>query len=172
MNYPENDAKIIYARQPIYGDVRDSDRSIFLAGPTPRWPTHVPSWRPEAVRILREELKFDGWILVPEDRIGTMKDTEYKAQIVWEDMGLDASTVIAFWIPRSKDLPGYTTNVEFGMYLKSGKIVLGYPEDALKMKYLHYHAEENGILISHTLFDTLESAVVKLPGGLTPSRPV
>ena len=42
----------------------DSDKSIFLAGPTPRG-ENAKSWRVDACKKL-EELGFDGVVYVPE----------------------------------------------------------------------------------------------------------
>ncbi len=55
--------EVVYARQPLPERV---EASLFLAGPTPRSPA-TPSWRPEALRLLRE-LGFRGYVFAPEDR--------------------------------------------------------------------------------------------------------
>jgi hypothetical protein len=51
------------------------------------------------------------------------------------------SDVILFWIPRdiSNGILGLTSNVEFGMYLDSGKIFYGRPRGSDKVLYLDYH---------------------------------
>lgn len=131
--------------------------SIFLAGPSPREESH-PNWRPEALGILRD-LDFNGLVFIPLPRDGKWLD-DYDAQVLWERTYLKGSTVIAFWIPRDLEtLPGFTTNVEYGMFLESGKIVLGYPQGAPKMRYLHTVAEMEGVPIFHTLTETLAWAV-------------
>lgn len=68
-----------------------------------------------------------------------------------------------FWVPREiQTMPAFTTNVEFGMFLdkrsKYKSIILGYPLDAPKMKYLHWHAERMQIPIYHTLDECILSA--------------
>lgn len=35
-------------------------------------------------------------------------------------------------------MPGSTTNVEFGYWVKSGKVLYGRPKDAVKVKYLDW----------------------------------
>ncbi len=58
---------------------------------------------------------------------------------MWERIALTDATVILFWIPRKlPDMAGFTTNVEFGYWLHSGKVVYGRPEDASKIKYLDW----------------------------------
>ena len=76
-------------------------------------------------------------------------------------------TCILFWVPRelAPDANGYprmgalTTNAEFGMWMRSGKVILGYPHHAEKMTYLAWHARKEGITISHHLRDTVKLAV-------------
>jgi Nucleoside 2-deoxyribosyltransferase like len=131
--------------------------SIFLAGPSPRRAEDY-NWRPEALTCL-QELDFDGIVYIPLPRDGKWLDN-YDAQIDWELKYLGEAWVVAFWIPRDLvHLPGFTTNVEFGDLLDSGKIVLGYPLGALKMRYLHRRAEINQISISHTLKEALQAAI-------------
>lgn len=111
-------------------------KSIFLAGPTPRSEQEF-SWRQEACHIL-EENGFDGVVYVPE--YSTWKPKEnYIDQAMWEREALFAATVIVFWIPRKlPEMPGFTTNVEFGYYLHTKKVLYGRPNDAAKVKYLDW----------------------------------
>lgn len=143
---------------PISSDGKcSSSASIFLAGPTLRETFHSfddIKWRTAALKCL-SEFKFDGSVYVPEpfcDR--------YDNQIEWEQRGLEQATVILFWIPRDLQLlPGFTTNIEFGEWYKSGKIVLGYPLEAPKMRYLHYKAAQVKAPIFHTLKETVQGAI-------------
>ena len=129
--------------------------SIFLAGPTPRNDKTI-SWRIEALELLKD---YPGTIYVPESDSWSAHDN-YDAQIHWELLALNAATRIVFWIPRDiEHMPAFTTNVEFGKYISSGKCILGYPELAPKMKYLHFLAEKFNIPIYSTLEDTLKAAV-------------
>jgi hypothetical protein len=110
--------------------------TIFLAGPTPRT-ADVPSWRPEALDILRE-IGFGGAVLVPE-RQDWAVNFSYADQVEWEYAGLESCSVIAFWIPRHlSTLPGFTTNVEFGRYVGSGRCVYGRPDGAPHTSYLDW----------------------------------
>ena len=111
-------------------------KSIFLAGPTPR-EEKVASWRVDAVKKL-EELGFDGVVFVPEYSTWVPK-TNYVDQTNWEREALTEATVILFWIPRSlPDMPGFSTNVEFGYWLHSKKVIYGRPDGAPKTKYLDW----------------------------------
>lgn len=134
--------KVVHALQSL-------ETSIFLAGPTPR-DKATPSWRPEAIATL-EGMGYDGTIYVPEHESWSSHDN-YDAQIDWEIEALNKATVIAFWVPREiVSMPAFTTNVEFGMYLRSGRALLGYPKGAPKMSYLDAVARKFGVPVVHDL---------------------
>lgn len=149
--------KIVYARQEWSpGDVARS--SIFLAGPTPR-SVSVSSWRPGALEILKR-LRFLGTVFVPEDEGGGMSGSKID-QICWEWDTLSAAKVIAFWVPRDikGGMPGFTTNVEFGMFAASGKAILGHPHNADKVRYLDFHAGRLKMFLTDNLPRLLLEAV-------------
>jgi len=132
-------------------------KSIFLAGPSPRGDKGY-NWRPDALSILRG-LRFDGYVYLPLlDDGGWLK--HFEKQMDWELEHLEKADVIAFWVPRDLEtLPGLTTNIEFGMYLKSGKIVLGSPPEATNMRYMTRLAAMNDVFVSPTIDGTLRYAV-------------
>lgn len=117
----------------------ESDKRIFLAGPTKRNSSFENSWRNDACEIL-DGFDFDGIVYVPEFKSSVQFD--YNKQVLWERKALKNSTKILFWIPRSieKEMPGFTTNIEFGMYLARvpDKVILAYPKNADKMSYLEW----------------------------------
>ena len=120
-------------------EVIKGEKSIFLAGPTPRG-ENVISWRTEACEILKQ-LGFDGVVYVPEYSTWKPKD-DYVDQAMWERIALTNATVILFWVPRKlPDMGGFTTNVEFGYWLHSGKVIYGRPNAASKIKYLDWSYE-------------------------------
>lgn len=146
-------------------------KSIFLAGPTPRV-EEVPSWRPDALRLL-EDMGFTGTVFVPEDRDGGTH-LDYDHQIDWEEKHLNVADCIVFWVPRdiSPDstgfpkMPAFTTNIEWGTWADSGKVVLGAPEDAEKMMYLKHYAEEFRVPFTETLTETLKNAMDRVGEGV------
>jgi len=112
--------------------------TLFLAGPNPRKDS-VPSWRPESLDILKE-IEFEGGVFVPEP---FAKD--YETQVQWEWNALTFCTLVLFWVPRDLHrMPAFTTNVEFGMFVESDKIVYGRPEGAPKTRYLDWHYRRGG----------------------------
>ena len=77
-------------------------------------------------------------VYVPEYSTGTPKD-DYIDQVMWERESMSESTIILFWIPRDlQDMPAFTTNVEFGYWLYTGKVIYGRPDSAKKVKYLDW----------------------------------
>lgn len=147
--------QVVYARQEPPDRFR---HSIFLAGPTPR-SEDVQGWREEALTTLRE-LGYGGVVYVPEPDDGKWAEN-YTHQAAWELRYLNRCDQIVFWIPRELEtMPGFTTNVEFGRFSRSNKCVLGYPEDADKMRYLDYTAKtHDNIPVHHTLRETLAAAI-------------
>jgi len=147
----------------------DNFESIFLAGPTLRNSNYATdSWRVEAVKIL-EELGFDGTVYIPEfTDLESMKDFDEERQTRWEWEALANSSLIVFWVPRNNtDLPGFTTNVEFGRYVTMcpEKVFLGNPPDATKMKYLQMlYTQCTGRTEKSTMRDTLKEALNSLWG--------
>ncbi len=125
--------KVNYSNQPPIKD----HYSIFLAGPTPR-KIDVPSWRPDALKVL-EGIGFQGTVYVPEHDPKLPPAYDYLEQVEWEYTCLEGAGAICFWIPRKlPDMPAFTTNVEFGRYVGSGRIFYGRPAWAEKKGYLDW----------------------------------
>ncbi len=132
-------------------------QSIFLAGPTPR-SADIVSWRREALLTL-QKFGYSGVVFVPEPRDGVWSP-DYTGQVEWEEKNLNMADCILFWVPRDmKTMPGLTTNVEWGMWYDSGKVVLGAPGDAQHVKYLRYYAEKWRVPHFETLRQTVSSAM-------------
>ena len=134
--------------------------AIFLAGPTPRDP-ETPSWRPEALETL-EVLGYDGVVFIPEHADGQWQGS-YDDQVEWEKMGLEMADRIVFWVPRDlRTMPALTTNIEYGRYVDSGKVVLGYPDGAPRMRYLDWLANDRkeSVPVRNDLTNTLRTAIM------------
>lgn len=128
----------------VYAHQDPPDRfwnSLFLAGPTPRDPA-VSSWRPRALEILSQS-NYEGVVFVPEPADGRWK-IDYADQIDWEERARRMSDLIAVWCPRDlQTLPGFTTNVEFGLDLHTGKIRYGRPPEAPHTRYLDWQYQNH-----------------------------
>jgi 8-oxo-dGTP pyrophosphatase MutT (NUDIX family) len=134
-------------------------KSIFLAGPTSRNKSSV-GWRPYALKLL-EKLGYDGVVFVPEYRDWPPEEKyDYSYYPTWEWKHLHMADVVVFWVPRDLvNLPGLTTNVEFGFYMNHSNIVYGRPKNARKVKYLDWLIFKNKGIYPHAdLEETLSQA--------------
>jgi len=130
-----------------FDEINNENISLFLAGPTPR-NDKVESWRKEAIKYLND---FNGVLYIPEFE-NIMLDTYEKDNIIeWEEKALNEATYIMFWIPRSKELPGFTTNIEYGFYRDNKNIFVGFPKDTFKTDYILYYVKKNNTPFSNDL---------------------
>lgn len=148
---------------------------IFLAGPTVRGhQQHLqPSWRFAAIDIFRNN-GFNGTLIVPEFTDITKSDKGIIDIPMWEYEGLKLADCIMFWVPRTRELIGLTTNCEFGYWIsRRRRVVYGRPDDAYRIDYLDFLWERDyteyrlgSQVIHHTLEDTIHSAmtVAKVEG--------
>ena len=152
----ESKMKICYSDQ----EVLKGEKSIFLAGPTPREEGKV-SWRKYACEKLRK-MGFDGIVYVPEYSTHEAKE-DYVAQAEWEREALSNSSAILFWVPsKLPGMEGFTTRVEFGYWMHTGRIIYGRPAEAAKIKYLDWLYDVDMKKEPYTkLKDLLAEAVVK-----------
>ena len=159
--------------ETFHKDVDYSLPTVFLAGPTVRGnQPHLTSWRPEAIRLFRQ-MGFSGNIIIPEFSSKNESD-QFRYDIPqWEFEGLRKSIVIMFWIPRTRELIGLTTNHEHGYWMarEREKVVYGRPADAYRMSYLDImwvedykqrYGKNSGATIYTTLEKTVKAALDKL----------
>ena len=76
---------------------------------------------------------------------------------------------ILFWVPRDlRTLPGFTTNVEFGLDVTTGRAVLGCPPDCPdpeRNRYLIWLARRHGVPVTGTLPATVAFALALIAGS-------
>lgn len=150
--------KVVYAGEALPEEMQ---RSLYLAGPSPR-DAHQPDWRADAVAWLAAA-NFDGVVFVPLARDGVRP--AYADQMAWEQSAINRSDQIVFWIPRTREMLGLTTNVEFGAAIHTGRVVLGAPADALSTRYLSMLAEREHVPTHTTLEETLSAACRRVDAG-------
>ena len=144
-------------------------QTVFLAGPTVRGhQPHLTSWRLGAAELFRM-YGFSGNLIIPE--FANRKESDQFRYDVpqWEYAGLQMAHVIMFWIPRTRELIGLTTNHEHGywMALDREKVVYGRPNDAYRMTYLDImwvedakrRAKNTGKYVPCPIYTTLEKTV-------------
>lgn len=137
---------------PINNDPTCLAKSVFLAGP-------ITEWREYAIKYLRDH-GYDGIIYNPEvteDQYNNNYDEQFK----WEHDHLDCCDLIIFWIPRDvkNGITGLATNVEFGLYANSNKLIVGAPNEE---KYIENCCKEHNIPYFTTLDDLLDKALAIL----------
>ena len=131
----------IHYTDKVITNGRSSNHSIFLAGPTPREylrnddGTPAISWRPDCVERFHKA-GYAGQLFLPETSHGGFCD-DHNHQLNWEFDNLKNADAILLWVPRNlKTFPGFTTNVEFGYWLRDNKMFYGRPDGAPKTEYL------------------------------------
>ena len=133
--------KLVFADDSLPTEVT---KTIFLAGPNPRYKNGdavLRTWRHDVLEEL-ERIGYDGHVFIPmpigsfygETVSGAVSD--YDHQIEWEDAAMMRADVILMWVDRTSTLRGMTTNIEFGRYLDSGRLIYGRPENADGCRYL------------------------------------
>ena len=137
-------------------------KSIFLVGPTPRNQS-VQSWRPAMLQTLKNA-GYDGVVFSPEWRSGIFSNS-YEEQVSWEQKHLRMADLIVAWVPRELNhMPAFTTNVEFGTYLDSGKLVYGRPDNSPKNTYLDWLYQDRELGPIHNSMESITQEVVNRLG--------
>jgi hypothetical protein len=76
-----------------------------------------------------------------------------------------------YWIPRDlRTLPGFTTNVEFGLDVTTGRAVRGCPPDCPnpeRNRYLIWVARRHGVEMSDTLEGGTVAAALRIASQRT-----
>lgn len=111
---------------------------IFMAGCTVRGnQPHLTSWRFDFIEEFKRQ-NFNGTLIIPEFTDRKASDKGKKWIPIWEFTGLRRADVIMFWIPRTRELIGLTTNWEHGYWVarKPNKLVYGRPDDSYRNGYI------------------------------------
>lgn len=166
---------IVFSDMPL---PTEQTQSIFLEGPSPR-SNETHDWRYECVETLKN-LGFTGTLFIPIPRQrfhpGSQFDNgaswSYDGQVAWEQSARAMSDVLLCWADRRIDrtredlgMPGFTTNVEFGEDLHSGKLVYGRPNGAEKVRYLDECAKKAGMVVHTTIASACSEALERLGTG-------
>lgn len=131
--------------------------AVFLAGPCPREDYEKNDvWRKEAYSIF-EDIGFDGDILNPTNKnYGLINDLT--KQTDWENEAMHKASAIIFYLERTEKNPGFTSNIEIGMWLKSNNIFVCIPDNSRKKNanaYIRIKCDQAGIPVFNTLEETI-----------------
>lgn len=120
--------------------------TIFLAEPCPR-KNYENDWRNEAFKYL-EEAGYNGIVFSPTNALFNKEaKDELSNQTTWEIEAMEISDKVLFWIPRDKDNPAFTTNIELGTFLSEDRIdkaIIGMPDWAEKTEYIKLRLQRLG----------------------------
>lgn len=148
--------KVYYSNEKI----PKGQKSIFLAGTTAL--KRKNDWRKKVVELL-EEAGYDGVVYNPDYTDLEVKNS-YEDQLKWELRGIRQATAILFWVDRDlPKRPGLTTNVEFGYWLHSGRLIYGRPDSSEKCLYLDMiYKLQTGKTPAKTLEDVVKKTMLFL----------
>lgn len=137
--------------------------SIFLLGPVDRDDPYT-GWQEEALSLLKAK-GYKGDVFVPIPEFPTK--LSFQEIVAWEQKARNRADIKLIWVPRTPDLPGFTTNVEFGEDYKNKNIVFGTPPGALSVRYLKKLAGQQNLPVYETLQETVDAAFFKAGAGVT-----
>ena len=158
--YPKNE-------KGEWTDLSNVKNAIFLAGPCPRPNYREADWR-EKIYDLFDALEFRGILINPtNDKFDTYNSDELRLQTDWEHEGMKRASAIIFWMDRSNDHPGFTTNVEIGMWLGKKGVFAAMPPECTKNanRYIRIKLEEAGQKVYDSLEDVIQAVVADLNIG-------
>ena len=149
-----------------FTDLSELRNAIFLAGPCPRKASE-PDWREEAFDILAT-LCFSGIVLNPTNRYYDENNPkERELQVAWELEAMMRASAVVFWLPRSEQSPGFTSNVEVGYWIGKKGVFIGMLDDCMQNAnaYIKTRTEMSGQDVYNTLNDLLAATVRDLHRG-------
>jgi calcineurin-like phosphoesterase family protein len=133
-----------------YDNFNNLKNAVFLAGTCFK----DNDWRDEAIKLF-EKHGFDGDIINP---VNNNYDDNLVKQTKFEVNGFHYASCILFWIPRSEQNPGLTTNIEFGEWFNKDGVYVGFPDNSYKNDYLEVRLRESGL----KRYSSLEEMVKKI----------
>jgi len=142
-------------------ELKDVRNGVFLAGPSTRGDTPI-GWR-EAFIYWFKLRNCDCTILNPENPgYGEFTEEKYRKQTEWEIRAMHMATRIIFWIPRTKEHPALTTNVEFGEWFSNKATYVGYPLCSEHNRYIKMKCEQAGKEPFHRISSLVNTVVNSL----------
>lgn len=103
------------------------------------------NWQLEVIGLL--DASLDLVLLNP--RRGKFTAEMEDEQIQWELRALETADAILMWFPKQSEAP--ISLLEFGLYLQSGKLLVGVEEGFYRQRNIELTAEYYGVEVSHSL---------------------
>ena len=156
--------KVVYTLEKIPDNFTNS---IFLAGPV--YNTGLEkSWRDIVIYTLKQ-LNYTGVVFIPEMRDGGRCD--YTLEIhEWENRCIACSDFILMNLYKNieKGIYGLTSNIEFGRYINSKKLVLNFT-DSYDFKYMEYVSDVHKIPSFTNMYSAVKFCVENSTNCMTKS---
>lgn len=135
--------------------------TVYLAGPCARTKEQT-RWQEQAIEILNK-YATDIVIVDPTnlETNDTLEGFDWNKENEWEHETMWRADKIIFWVPRDlKEMPGWTTNIEFGYWIGSfpQKVFYGRPKDAPKTEYLDWLFKKQKP--KENIYDSLEELIL------------
>lgn len=145
---------IVAPEQYVYPDW-EHDHKVFLAGAIDMG--KAVDWQSWVIKRLKDEPH----IALFNPRRATAFTPEMETeQILWEIKFLELVDTIFMWYPAESKAP--ISILETGLYLKSGKLLLGVEDGWHKKRTLEVYADHTGTSFYHDLPSMIEALLEKL----------
>ena len=149
---------------PTNSDLLDVKDGIFLAGPATRSNVSL-GWREDMIKVLNSQ-GFTGDIINPEnpnygEMEGSRQNEAYSKQTKWEQDGIKIASYLIFWIPRTKENPALTTNIEIGPWLEHPRAFIGWPPGSIKNRYIAERCRQSGKKIYSTMEEMVSDIMLE-----------
>ncbi len=103
------------------------------------------NWQSEVIELLGS---FSDLVLLNPRRAEFTTEMEDE-QIRWELRALDTADAILMWFPKESEAP--ISLLEFGLYLQSGKLLVGVEDGFYRQRNIELTAEYYRVEVSHSL---------------------
>jgi len=129
-------------------DIPEGHRLIYLAGAIDMG--EAENWQKKVISILSK--RDDLTLLNP--RRSNFEPQMEEEQIKWELRALEKADVILMWFPRESNAP--ISLLEFGLYLKSGKLLVGVENGFYRQRNIELTAQYHGVSVFHSLAELVQ----------------
>lgn len=126
---------------------------VFLAGPIDMGT--APDWQGDVIDALR----WTERVVVLNPRRAHFDRADLDEQIRWELAALEAADLILMWFPR--DTGGPIAMLETGLYLRSGKLVIGAERGFSRRRNLEITTQRFGVPLWSRLDELVGQALAR-----------
>lgn len=126
---------------------------VFLAGAIDMG--EAPDWQAQAIEMLGNQ----SHLIIFNPRRKEFTEDTLDEQIHWELKALDKADVILMWYPATAEAP--VSLFETGLYLNSGKLIVGVEPGYFRQRNLELTAEYYNVPLWNTLRGATEEVLLR-----------